>query len=552
MRYPHADTSIAVARFGQLILRQPKTASREPRRCVRSTIMSELLGLSREALDRARRSRDPRFDGKFFIAVLSTGNYCRTICPVRMSAAVRFYATAAEAAEAGFRPCLRCRPEAAPGSPAWTGTSAVVRRALRLIQDGALDTGSVEDLATHLGMGARHLNRLLLEQVGASPLAIAQTRRLHFAKQLLNDTDLPMTGIALAAGYRSVRRFNEALKDTYKKSPREIRKGRVRSGDASDEISLRLSYRPPYDWDHLLGFLASRAIPGIEYVDAQSYARTIRTPTGHAIIQISACEEGNALLMRVRGVASADLFELSSAARRVFDLSADIVQIASAFRSDPLLSALIVQRPGLRIPGVFDPFECAVRAILGQQVSLQIGRTYAQRLVARAGKSVEPMTEGLTHLFPAPNTLAKLDLRDLGLPSARIDAVRTLARAVRDGVIRFDEPVEDVTRALEKLPGVGPWTAQYTALRGLGDPDAFMPADLVLRRAATTHGSPLTTRALEARAEAWRPWRGYAMMHLWASTPEPVRGSRSVGRSRAPVAPLAPGASAAVSGHPAG
>src|SRR6202171_5060603 len=290
MRYRPDDTSIAVARSGRMILRQRNTARRVPRRCVRATVMSEILGLPREALDRARRSRDPRFDGKFFIAVLSTGIYCRTICPVRMSAAVRFYATAAEAAEAGFRPCLRCRPEAAPGSPAWTGTSAVVRRALRLIQDGALDTGSVEDLATHLGMGARHLNRLLLEQVGASPLAIAQTRRLHFAKQLLNDTDLPMTGIALAAGYRSVRRFNEALKGTYKKSPREIRKGRVRSGDASDEISLRLSYRPPYDWDHLLGFLASRAIPGIENVDVQSYARTIRTPTGHAIIQISACE----------------------------------------------------------------------------------------------------------------------------------------------------------------------------------------------------------------------------------------------------------------------
>jgi AraC family transcriptional regulator, regulatory protein of adaptative response / DNA-3-methyladenine glycosylase II len=509
-------------------------------------LMSEILGLPREALDRARRSRDPRFDGKFFIAVLSTGIYCRTICPVRMSAAVRFYATAAEAAEAGFRPCLRCRPEAAPGSPAWTGTSAVVRRALRLIQDGALDTGSVEDLAAHLGMGARHLNRLLLEQVGASPLAIAQTRRLHFAKQLLNDTDLPMTEIALAAGFRSVRRFNEALKDTYKKSPREIRKRHIRNGDASDEISLRLSYRPPYNWGHLLEFLGRRAIPGVENVAAQSYARTIRTPTGHAIIQISACEDGHALQMRVRGVASADLFELSSAARRVFDLSADPVQIESAFRSDPLLGTLIAQRPGLRIPGVFDPFECAVRAILGQQVSLQTGRAFAQRLVARAGKSVEPMAEGLTHLFPAPNTLAELDLRDLGLTAARIDAVRTLARAVRDGFIRFNEPAEDVTRALAKLPGVGPWTAQYVALRGLGDPDAFMPSDLRLRRAATIHGSPLTTRALEARAETWRPWRAYAVMHLWASSPELIRWRQSVHQPRVPVTPLARRPSATV------
>jgi AraC family transcriptional regulator of adaptative response / DNA-3-methyladenine glycosylase II len=550
MSYRQDDTASIGARFNGIIGRQPKTASREPRRCVRSTAMSEILGLPREALDRARRSRDPRFDGKFFIAVLSTGIYCRTICPVRMSAAVRFYATAAEATEAGFRPCLRCRPEAAPGSPAWTGTSAVVRRALRLIQDGVLDTGSVEDLATHLGMGARHLNRLLLEQVGASPLAIAQTRRLQFAKQLLNDTDLPMTEIALAAGFRSVRRFNEALKDTYKKSPREIRKGRIRSGDASDEISLRLSYRPPYDWDHLLGFLASRAIPGVENVDAQSYARTIRTPTGHAIIQIRTCGESHALQMRVRGVPSADLFELSSEARRVFDLSADPVQIASAFRSDPLLGALIAQRPGLRIPGVFDPFECAVRAILGQQVSLQTGRTFAQQLVARAGKSVEPMEEGLTHLFPSPHTLAEVDLRGLGLTAARIDAVRTLARAVRDGAICFNEPVEDVTRALAKLPGVGSWTAQYTALRGLGDPDAFMPADLGLRRAATTHGSPLTPRALEARAEAWRPWRAYAVMHLWASMPELIRASRSVGRCRAPVTPLARRGSATESKHP--
>jgi AraC family transcriptional regulator, regulatory protein of adaptative response / DNA-3-methyladenine glycosylase II len=509
--------------------------------------MSGILDLPREALDRARSSRDPRFDGKFFIAVLSTGIYCRSICPVHMSITVRYYATAAEAAEAGFRPCLRCRPEAAPGSPAWTGTSAVVRRALRLIQEGALDTGSVEDLATHLGIGARHLNRLLLEQVGASPLAIAQTRRLHFAKQLLNDTDLPMTQIALAAGFRSVRRFNEALKDTYKKSPREIRRGRNHVGDASDEITLRLSFRPPYDWDHVLEFLAHRAIPGVENVDNQSYARTLRTPTGHAIIRINTCEKGYALQMRVRGVASADLFELSCAARRVFDLSADPVQIASALRSDPLLAALIAKRPGLRIPGVFDPFECAVRAILSQRVSLQTGRILAQRLVARAGKSVEPMAEGLTHLFPAPNTLAELDLRDLGLTSPRIDAVRTVARAVRDGDIRFTEPVEDITRALAKLPGVGPWAAQYTALRGLGDPDAFIPSDLILRRAATTHGSPLTTRALEARAEAWRPWRAYAVMLLWASTPELIRGSR-----RAPVTPLARGASASILEQSAG
>jgi AraC family transcriptional regulator of adaptative response / DNA-3-methyladenine glycosylase II len=479
--------------------------------------MSEILGLPREALDRARRSRDPRFDGKFFIAVLSTGIYCRTICPVRMSVNVRFYATAAEAAEAGFRPCLRCRPEAAPGSPAWAGTSAVVRRALRLIQGGALDTGSVTELAARLGMGARHLNRLLLEQIGASPVAMAQTRRLHFAKQLLNDTDLPMTEIAAAAGFRSVRRFNEALKATYLRAPRDIRKRRIRTSDAADAVELQLSYRPPYDWRHLLAFLASRAIPGVETVDAHSYARTIRTASGQASIHVSAGREGHSLNMRVQGAAPEDLFELSSAARRVFDLSADPLQIAGALNADALLGKLVSERPGLRIPGVFDPFECAVRAVLGEQGNLQTAMTLAHRLVTRAGESINSGAYGLTHLFPSAQALAELDLRGLGLTAARATAVGALARAVRDRVIRFDESADEVTRALAKTPGVSPWAAQYVALRGLGDPDAFMSTDIVMRCAGTPPGVPLTPRAAEARAEPWRPWRAYAVMHLWAA-----------------------------------
>ena len=302
-----------------------------------------------------------------------------------------------------------------------------------------------------------------------------------------------------------------------------------------------LFMRPPYDWHHLRDFLARRAIPGVEHLDAESYARTIRTTSGHAIIQIRANEEGHALNMRVRGAAPADLFEISSTARRVFDLSADPVQIASAFQGDALLGTLIAARPGLRIPGVFDPFECAVRAILGQQVTLQAGRTFAQRLVARAAKSIEPAFESLTHLFPSPSTLADLDLRNLGLTAARVDAVRSLSRAVRDGVICFNEPVEDVTRTLAKLPGVGSWTSQYVALRGLGDPDAFMPSDLVLRRAAATMGSPpLTPRALEAAAEAWRPWRAYAAMHLWASVPEATDARRRESRQRHPVTQIDP------------
>jgi len=497
--------------------------------------MSEILGLPREALDRARRSRDPRFDGKFFIAVLSTGIYCRPICPVRLiSSPVRYYTTAAEAAEAGFRPCLRCRPEAAPGSPAWTGTSAVVRRALRLIQEGALDTGSVENLATRVGVGVRHLNRLLVEQVGASPVSIAQTRRLHFAKRLLDETDLSVTEIALAAGYGSVRRFNGALKAAYKKSPRELRKRRARSGESTDNITLRLSYRPPYDWDHLLLFLSSHAIPGVERVESTSYTRTVRTSTGHAVVKITACEDAHAVQMEIHGAPPADLFELSSNARRVFDLAADPAQIADAFRADYLLRPLAIQRPGLRIAGSWDSFECAVLAILSEHISAGAARTLTSRLVARTGRLIEPADDGLTRLFPSPHELAEANLAGLGLDSAQSDAIHALARAVLDDIVRFSDPAEDVTRSLIRIPGVSHWTAQYVALRAFGEPDAFPTEDLVLRRRAACGGPPLAARTLDARAEAWRPWRGYAAFHLWNSTADcathPVSAAESVNR----------------------
>jgi AraC family transcriptional regulator, regulatory protein of adaptative response / DNA-3-methyladenine glycosylase II len=484
--------------------------------------MSEIFGLTGEAIDRARRSRDARFDGKFFIAVLSTGIYCRPICPARLCSTVRYYASAAEAAEAGFRPCLRCRPEAAPGSPAWTGTSAVVRRALRLIHEGALDKASVEDLATRVGMGTRHLNRLIVAQVGASPLAIAQTRRLHFAKRLLDDTNLPVTQIALASGYGSVRRFNGAIKATYKRSPRELRKKRARADDGADQITLRLAYRPPYDWDHVICFLSRRAIRGVEKVDADTYARTVRTSVGHATIKITACDDAHALQMQVRGAPPTDLFELSAIARRVFDLAADPVQIADAFRADPLLGPLVALRPGLRIAGSWDPFECAVRAIVEGRAQLleeraELETMISSRLVARAGESIDG-TDGLTHLFPSPNALAEADLNDVGLTSAQADAVHALAVAVRDGVVRFSDSVEDITRALIRIPGIGQRVAQYVALRAFGEPDAFPTEDLNLRRRAAADGAALTARALEVRAEAWRPWRGYAAFHLWAAT----------------------------------
>jgi AraC family transcriptional regulator of adaptative response / DNA-3-methyladenine glycosylase II len=492
--------------------------------------MHEILGLDRSALDRARVSRDPRFDGKFFIAVTSTGVYCRPVCPSPSSkkANVRYYATAAAAAEAGFRPCLRCRPEAAPGTPAWVGTSAVVRRALRLIQEGVLDDASVDVLANRLGIGPRHLHRLFVQHVGASPITVAQTRRLHFAKRLLDETDLPITQIALAAGFGSLRRFNDAFRRTYRRAPRELRRQR-RGGpgaEAGDGVVLRLAFRPPYDWPQVRDFLAARAVPGVERVDARGYARTVGSDDGHALVCVRAREGEHALELRVRGAAPATLFQLSSAARRTFDLAADPARIARALRSDPLLAPLVRRRPGLRIPGAWDPFECAVRAVLGQRVSVAAGRTLAGRLVARVGRRIAGGTDGLTHLFPTPAALAAADLDGLGLTGARVGALRALASAVTEGRVDFGAPVEEVTAALAALPGLGDWTAQYVALRALGEPDAFPAADLVLRRLAAAGGASLTPPALEARAESWRPWRGYAVLHLWRAAGDAVGPDR--------------------------
>ncbi|HEY4366165.1 MAG TPA: AlkA N-terminal domain-containing protein [Steroidobacteraceae bacterium] len=483
--------------------------------------MSEVTGLDRGALDRARISRDARFDGKFFIAVTSTGIYCRPVCPAPTpkQANVRYYSTAAAAAEAGFRPCLRCRPEAAPGTPAWLGTSAVVRRALRLIQNGALDDVPVAALAERIGIGSRHLSRLFTQHVGASPIAVAQTRRLHFAKRLLDETDLPVTEVALAAGFGSLRRFNSAFRQTYQRTPTDLRQRRRGNPPAGErgEVVLKLAFRPPYDWSHVHAFLATRAMPGVERVDERGYARTIALDDGHAIVSVGPLEGENALELRVRGAAPTALFQISAAARRVFDLAADPAPIALAFKSDELLAPLIKQRPGLRIPGAWDPFECSVRALLGQQVSVAAARTLAARLVDRVGQPVADGVDGLTHLFPSAAALAAANLDGLGITGARIAALHALARAVAAGKLDFGASDEEVIKALVALPGFGMWTAQYIALRALGEPDAFPTGDLILRQMATTDPTPLSSRELEARAEAWRPWRGYAVMHLWGA-----------------------------------
>lgn len=544
-----------------------------PRHIAAATDGTDDLLPDRRTLDRARLSRDARFDGRFFIAVTSTGVYCRPVCPAPSpkQANVRYFPTAAAAAEAGFRPCLRCRPEAAPGTPAWLGTSAVVRRALRLIQEGALDDSSVEQFAARIGIGARHLHRLFVRHVGASPIAVAQTRRLHFAKRLLDETRLSMIEIALAAGYGSLRRFNDAFRTAYGRAPRDVRRqpagdvARVRGLrpatedhespategrepptedrettdiSAAQAVTLRLAYRPPYDWESIIAFLAARAVPGVELVHAGAYLRTVALPVPErsgrersgaeaplpvipAIIRVRPLPQRRELELTVVDASPAALFQLSLTARQMFDLGADPALTARALGVDPLLRDLVRRRPGLRIPGIWDPFECTVRAVLGQQVSVAAARTLAARLVMRAGPAI-PRAEhaphavsGLTHLFPSPVELAQADLSGIGVTGARIAAIQTLARSVLDGRLDFSAPADEVIEVLKSLPGIGAWTAEYIAMRALAEPDALPAADIVLRRMAAAQGSALSAKELQARAEAWRPWRSYAVMHLW-------------------------------------
>ena len=400
-----------------------------------------------------------------------------------------------------------------------------MQRALRLIQDGALDQAAVGDLANRLGIGVRHLSRLFAQHVGASPATVAQTRRLHFAKRLLDDTRLRITDIAHASGFASIRRFNDAFRATYQKSPSELRKGRRIGTDASEdhaEITLRLAYRPPYDWDHMYSFLAKGAIRGVEAVTGGGYTRAAQTPSGHAVIQIRPVAHAHALEVRIQGAMPAELPRLLSSVRRMFDLTADPGHIAAAMRSDALLQPLIARRPGLRIAGAWDPFECSVRAILRQHNNVAAQVSVLGRLVEQFGQPIESLVTDINRLFPTPAALAGANLDESGLSRTAREALRQLARGVCDKVIRFDASGEEISRMLCALPGVGRWMAGYVELRGLCEPDAFPFGDLLLRRRASTAEKVLTPLALEARAESWRPFRGYAVFHLWAD--EEARG----------------------------
>jgi AraC family transcriptional regulator of adaptative response / DNA-3-methyladenine glycosylase II len=436
---------------------------------------------------------------------------------------VRFYVSAAAAADAGFRPCLRCRPESSPLACAWRGTATTVARALRLIEDGALDSGGVETLAERLGVGSRHLLRLFAKHVGATPVQVAQTRRLHLAKQLLDESKLPMTAIAYAAGYGSVRRFNEAIRSTYRRPASALRRSKHIPRTES-ELRLRLAYRPPLDWPAMLRFFELRMLPGVEQVVDGAYLRTIALSGAHGRIAIRPAAQPNQLELTVSFPDVSMLPRIVTRVRRMFDLDADPLLIERDLTRDRALAPHVKASPGLRVPGAWDGFELAVRAIVGQAVTVRGGRTLATRIAACFGDTLPGASpEACSIVFPTAAVLANADLSGLGLASTRAAAICNLAHCVDSGAIDFTTPqaLDAFAAQLQAQPGIGPWTAQYLALRAFGQPDAFPAGDLGLLRGAERclglRARELTPAALARRADPWRPWRAYAAMRLWSA-----------------------------------
>lgn len=490
---------------------------------------------------KALQSKDARFDGLIFVGVNSTRIYCRPVCPARTAKYENcaFFSSAAAAQEAGYRPCLRCRPETAPQFASWRGTSNTVSRALALIGDGALDGehSSVGKLADRLGVGERQLRRLFLQHLGASPVVVAQTRRVLFAKQLIHDTSLSMTEVALAAGFNSLRRFNEVFHDLFHRSPSSIRrKSALDLPDAAGGTIFRIRYRAPYDWDSMLEFLRARAIPGIETVEKDLYKRTVEVGGRCGFIEVKHLPRNNSLCVTIHFPAVQALQEIVNRVRRLFDLGADIETIDEHLSLDKHLRPWVAKRPGLRAPGGWDGFELAVRAVLGQQVSVPAARRLAAKLVALHGgplpRSAAP-PPGLTHVFPSARRIASAMDLGVAMPRSRLQALKAVAQAGLEDPNLF-QPSADEDKTIAKLtavPGIGDWTAQYVALRIIREVDAFPASDIgLLRGAVKVLGKPVTPKVLSLRAEAWRPWRAYAAQHLWAAdgTPPPARAQKTI------------------------
>ncbi|MDX2731318.1 MULTISPECIES: AlkA N-terminal domain-containing protein [Streptomyces] len=476
---------------------------------------------------RAVRSKDARFDGWFFTAVLTTRIYCRPSCPVVPPKVenMTFYPSAAACQQAGFRACKRCRPDTSPGSPEWNARADSVARAMRLIRDGVVDREGVPGLAARLGYSARQVERQLLAELGAGPLALARAQRAQTARLLIETTELPMADVAFAAGFSSVRTFNDTVREVFALAPGELRTRAARSVKTPATpgvIALRLPYRAPLNPSNLFGHLAATAVPGVEEWRDGAYRRTLTLPYGHGIVALT--PHPDHIACRLFLTDPRDLTRAISRCRWLLDLDADPVAVDDQLRADPLLAPLIDKAPGRRVPRTVDGAEFAVRAVLGQQVSTAAARTHAARLVTAHGIPVDDPEGGLTHLFPTPEALACLDPEQLALPRSRRTTLTTLVGALADGSLRLgtDSDWERARAELIALPGFGPWTVEVIAMRALGDPDSFIPTDLGIRRAAQELGLPSTPAALTARAAAWRPWRAYAVQYLWTVDDHPI------------------------------
>ncbi|MFD3437881.1 AlkA N-terminal domain-containing protein [Streptomyces sp. NPDC058685] len=486
------------------------------------------MHIDTERCVRAVRSKDARFDGWFFTAVLTTRIYCRPSCPVVPPKVenMTFYPSAAACQQAGFRACKRCRPDTTPGSPEWNARADSVARAMRLIRDGVVDREGVPGLAARLGYSTRQIERQLLAELGAGPLALARAQRAQTARVLIETTGLPMAEVAFAAGFSSIRTFNDTVREVFALAPGDLRTRAARSATAPPRtpgvIALRLPYRAPLDPSNLFGHLAATAVPGVEEWRDGAYRRTLRLPHGHGVVALT--PRPDHIACRLSLTDPRDLTIAISRCRWMLDLDADPVAIDDQLRTDPLLAPLVGKAPGRRVPRTVDAAEFAVRAVLGQQVSTAAARTHAGRLVLAHGETVEDPEGGLTHLFPSSEALATLDPESLALPRSRRATLTTLVGALVDGSLRLgvDSDWDKARAELTALPGFGPWTVETIAMRALGDPDAFLPGDLGVRHAAAGLGLPVTPAALVARAAAWRPWRAYAVQHLWATGDHPV------------------------------
>ncbi|MFT3838735.1 MAG: AlkA N-terminal domain-containing protein [Myxococcaceae bacterium] len=466
---------------------------------------------------RALAARDPRFDGLFFVAVTTTGIYCRPICPARTAGRdrVRFYRTAAQAEREGFRACFRCRPELAPGAAAVDSVPRLVAAAAAKIDEGYLNEYSCDDLAAELGVTSRHLRRAMESRLGIAPVELAQTRRLALAKQLLHDSKLPLADVAFASGFSSVRRFNSLFQARFGRSPSSLRRD-VADGNEPSAAEVRLDYRAPFEWDALLAFLGARAIPGVEHVADGQYQRTVTVGDRKGWLKVRRHPTRESLVVTCSASLAPKLMSVVARLRMLFDLDARPSEIAQQLGGAPAIGGFVKRRPGLRVPGAFDPFEMMIRAVLGQQVTVRGATTLAGRFVEAFGGSMRGNPEGIGRTFPSAAEVAKAtvaEVRKIGMPSARAEALREVAGAFASGALQLgagSDP-ESARVTLEGLPGIGPWTAQYVLMRGLKWPDAFPASDLAVLKALKTKSA----REAEQRSQAWRPWRSYAVMHLW-------------------------------------